>query len=77
MLVCFGTISPFCPSLPARLVPHGLPGIGETQGQGQQYLWGNILGPAKVMVRVSLQSTQPLTFLPCSPGGPRGPCRGE
>lgn len=82
MLVCSGTISPSRPSLPARLVPHGLPGVGET-GSGAAGPWRDILGPGAEPFSPCQRHSKsvpsvpaPLTFLPCSPGGPRGPCKG-
>lgn len=81
---CLGTLSPSRPSLPARPAPHGPPGIGGTKGQGQQELWGHPGSWHRTRTPFSLPRhgrTVPwvpalLTFLPCSPGGPRGPCRG-
>lgn len=63
MPICFGTTSPSRPSLPARPVPHDLPGIEKHWVRGSSTFGGhhghrsqNPFLPAKSMVRVSLQS---------------------
>lgn len=82
---CSGAISPSRPYLPGHLVPHGLPGTGERQRQQQQDpqgmahipLWHpDPFSPHQGQAKSSPLVPTPLTFLPCSPAGPRGPCKG-
>lgn len=75
--------SPSGLSLPARLVPRALPGAGGRQmvlvaGTGGGTAPTSLFSPRRSWgIGVHHESIpSPLTFLPCSPGGPRGPWRG-